>query len=77
MKKFQSLESVFMGVMGLALFLFVGLSFAFIAPRHIQAARTAGGDVACAPAAVANTGTAQPAGGDQATGAAQAQRNAS
>jgi hypothetical protein len=77
MKRFQSLESFFMGVMGFALFLFVGLAFAFIGPRHIQAARPVPGDVACAPAAVADTGTAQSAGGEQATGATQAQRNAS
>jgi hypothetical protein len=51
MRKIGSIESFFMGVMGFGLFLFVGLSFAFMGPRHVQAGHAVvAGEVACAPA---------------------------
>ena len=77
MKTFRSLESVFLGVMGFALFLFVGLSFASIGPGHVQAARAGTGEVACTPADVEGPAVRGTSGSEQSTRAAQAQRGAS
>jgi hypothetical protein len=67
MKRRRSWDSLFMGVMGFGLFLFVGLSFALIGPRpskaeHPVVTATQTAPATSAPATTAPTGhlTSQP-----------------
>jgi hypothetical protein len=60
MKRLRSWDSLFMGVMGFGLFLFVGLSFALIGPRPSKAEHPMMTATQTAPATSAPATTAPP-----------------